>query len=189
MDKTTNVARYTDDPLDDNIPLLVPSIFPRIFLLIVAWGTLTLAVRSPTSLTAVLVKKAGFAGELAALVFMGVFVVMSLDVLIHDVLPARYRPSHHSKWVLLRMLARLWRWRWLTLSLMSTVYVMFVALGLIVEQRPEGSWVLLIYYSLIATGAMALALYGKITRYNNQMAAQAALQETAVQDVHSQQLA
>jgi hypothetical protein len=136
----------------------VPSIFPRSLFLLWSACTLGLAVKSPTSLTAVLASRAGAVGDVAALVFGVAFFVLLLDMFVHEVLPTKFTIK----------LARDYRWLWV--SSMSTVYWMFGTLALLPGASPQGSWVLITSYFCVGAWGMTFAFNTKLARYRNELA-------------------
>jgi hypothetical protein len=142
------------------MPMYIPDTLMLALLLACSWCTIALALKTPGSTTAALVWSNGLLGVVSAVVFFGAAVLLLFDVAVNDVMPSRYR---------LHWLRRL---RWISTTAIATVYFLFSAIATLPDKSPEGSWVLIAYYSIVGGITMWLVLYAKVKRYNMQMAVQ-----------------
>ena len=140
--------------------VVVSSTWPRSLFLGSSLCTLALAVKSPASLTAVLVMGNGLVGVLGASVFAVAFVLLALDFVAHDVLPIKFT------------IRALRDYRWLWISSMSIVYWMFGTVSLLPQQAPDGAWVLIAWYFLIGVWGMAFAFTTKVGLYKEALRAE-----------------
>lgn len=156
--KPTNLCRCAQGA--QKATVMVPSYFVRVFFLLVAWCTAALTMKTPSSVTAVMVENAGAAGAASAAVFCVAFLVLLADVIVNDFMPERFKLTCARDY------------RWLCISLMSTVYFLFGVLSLYPVAGPQGSWVITTFYFATAAYGIWFACWAKFRRYEQQLAVQ-----------------
>jgi hypothetical protein len=148
--------------LHDSIALeeqiMVPSYFVRVFYLIVAWCTIALTFKTPSSLPAVLAVSDGLTGKFFATVFCITFSILLVDVIVNDFMPRRFKlPGARN-------------YRWLFMSLMSLSYFLFAVLALVTGTITDGSWILVAHYIAVGSFGLWFSVYAKFKRYERQIA-------------------
>ena len=136
----------------------VPSGFPRSIFMLWSFCTLGLAIKSPTSLTAVLAERAHGVGVVTAAIFSLCLMMLFLDFLVNDLLPDSYRLEGFKDY------------RWLLISTMSSIYWMYGTIAMLPGAAPEGSWVLIASYLGVGAWGMTFAFHSKVRKYQKEMA-------------------
>lgn len=158
MGDPTNLASGAN-PAEEPTINMVPSYFVRVFLLLVGWCTAALTFNTPGSTTATLIANTGAVGKFWATVFCVTYLVLLADVVVNDFLPKRFKlPGARN-------------YRWLFVSTMSLAYFIFAVLAMMLKNAPEGSWVLVVFYSAVGAFGLWFSAYAKFKRYERQMAA------------------
>jgi hypothetical protein len=162
---TTRSCRCGQREYSDTMPMYIPDTLMLALLLACSWCTIALAINTPGSTTWSLVWRNGALGQGSAAVFLGATALLLLDVIANDAMPRRYR----LKW--------LRRVRWVSTTSIAAVYFLFAAIATLPDKNPQGSWVLIAYYSIVGCITLWLVMYAKVKRYKIQMAVKNAIPE------------